>query len=91
MLKKALEELYNKPHQTTRELAERLKVSEATAKLMLEELERQGYLTSRPLQCPQECASCPLRSSCAILGGGRLWLLDRDKARRVLEGTERGS
>lgn len=86
MLRKALEELYTETTLSTGELAKRLGVGEGTVRLLLDELERQGYLASKPLRCSQECEGCPLRGTCVALGGERLWVLNREKARKALEG-----
>lgn len=85
MLKKALETLYNESTLSTRELARRLDVSEETMKLILDELERRGYLVSRGMHCSRQCEGCPLRDDCLVSPGGKLWLLDREKTRKALE------
>ena len=81
MLRELLERLSNSTTVTTKELAEHLGVTEDLVKLMLEDLERRGYLVSQTPQCSLQCESCPLRGSCVALSDDKLWLL-RDRGHK---------
>jgi predicted ArsR family transcriptional regulator len=65
-------------------LARALDVSPRQVVLMLETLERQGYLQRIAAGCDRPCESCPLRPSCPSENRPRIWRLTA-KGARVLE------
>jgi hypothetical protein len=69
------------------ELARELGVSQALVEQLVADLLRSGCLRMAIDECvPAGCASCPLRSSCSLPQGVRLWQLT-EKGRRWLAGT----
>ncbi len=70
------------------ELARELGVSQALVEQLVAELLRSGCLRMAIDECvPAGCASCPLRASCSLPEGVRLWQLT-EKGRRWLARTE---
>jgi hypothetical protein len=66
------------------ELARELGVSRSLVEQLVADLLRSGCLRMALDECVAEgCASCPLRTSCSLPGGVRLWELT-DKGRRWL-------
>jgi hypothetical protein len=66
------------------ELARELGVSPSLVEQLVADLLRSGCLRMAHDECaPQGCAGCPLRTSCSLPGGVRLWELT-DKGRRWL-------
>jgi hypothetical protein len=66
------------------ELARELGVSPSLVEQLVADLLRSGCLRMALDECVAEgCASCPLRASCSLPGGVRLWELT-DKGRRWL-------
>jgi hypothetical protein len=66
------------------ELARELGVSPSLVEQLVADLLRSGSLRMALDECvPEGCASCPLRTSCRLPGGVRLWELT-DKGRRWL-------
>lgn len=66
------------------ELARELGVSRPLVEQLVAELLRSGCLRMAIDECvPEGCASCPLRTSCSLPEGVRLWQLT-EKGRRWL-------
>lgn len=69
------------------ELARELGVSQALVERLVADLLRSGCLRMAIDECmPAGCASCPLRTSCSLPEGVRLWQLT-EKGRRWLART----
>jgi hypothetical protein len=69
------------------ELARELGVSQALGGQLVADLWRSGCLRMPIDECvPAGCASCPLRTSCSLPEGVRLWQLT-EKGRRWLAST----
>jgi predicted ArsR family transcriptional regulator len=69
------------------ELARELGVSQALVERLIADLLRNGCLRMAIDECvPEGCASCPLRTSCSLPEGVRLWQLT-EKGRRWLAST----
>ncbi|MCJ7511278.1 MAG: PCI domain-containing protein [Dehalococcoidia bacterium] len=69
------------------DLARELGVSQALVEQLVADLLRSGCLRMATGECAVEgCASCPLRTSCSLPGGIRLWQLT-EKGRRWLART----
>jgi len=58
-----------------KELAQQLDVSEGLVESMIDELARMGYLRLLNAKCGGDCKGCPVASTCAIGGSGRVWML----------------
>jgi hypothetical protein len=70
------------------ELAREMGVSQALVEQLVADLLRSGCLRMAIDECvPEGCASCPLRTSCSLPDGVRLWQLT-EKGRRWLARTE---
>ena len=69
------------------QLARKLDVSQALVERLVADLLRSGCLRMAIDECvPAGCASCPLRTSCSLPQGVRLWQLT-EKGRRWLANT----
>jgi len=69
------------------DLARELGVPRPLVERLVADLLRSGCLCMAAGECAVEgCATCPLRTSCSLPGGVRLWQLT-EKGRRWLAGT----
>jgi len=77
MLEKLLHEIRSAEIIQPSELAVRLDTSPLMIQMMLEDLERRGFLTQIQSSCSSTCGSCSLNSSCSSNNGqrGRVWKL----------------
>ncbi len=57
------------------DLALELGTTPELVEMMLEDLTRMGYLRPVDGQCGDRCSACPLKGTCAVAGGGRVWAL----------------
>jgi len=57
------------------DLARELDTTPTLVEVMLEDLDRMGYLKRVGGECGGGCGGCPLAGSCAAGSGGRVWTL----------------
>ncbi len=67
MLKRVLTEIARGNQTDVTQLAQRLGISDALVRQMLQTLERMGYLRPISPACAPPCKYCPLRSRCSTL------------------------
>ena len=75
MLNKLLELLRSGGTHRVADLAHALETTPGLVEVMLEDLDRMGYLRQVGGQCGQSCAGCSLAGLCAAGEGGRVWAL----------------
>lgn len=72
-----------------KDLAHNLGLEEKMVRTMVEELEKMGYLYSRPLECPAQCEGCPLKAACKVVGIEKIWFLT-EKGQKAVEEEKHG-
>lgn len=78
MLERLLNLLHTGGARRITDLARELDTTPALVEAMLEHLEQMGYLRrmdTGECVCREVCSGCTLVDSCAIAGGGRVWVL----------------
>ncbi len=60
---------------SSKELANKLGISEPLLDRMLEDLKRMGYLRLSSESCSAKCEHCPISAACAVGHAGRVWVL----------------
>ena len=76
MLEKLLEEIHSGGTLQPAALAARLKISLGLVQVMLEDLERMGWLTRVNSDCASTCGGCSLTDTCGTQGhaAGKVWM-----------------
>jgi len=75
MLKDLLKLLRKGQNSSIQQLAQQLGTTETFVQVMLEDLERRGYVRSIESSCKQQCASCSVAGACTPGRHGRVWLI----------------
>jgi hypothetical protein len=76
MLEKLLTEIRGGGTLQPTALAAKLNTSVGIVEMMLEDLERRGFLTQVNNSCEESCGGCPLVGDCATTSPqGRMWML----------------
>ena len=83
MLKHLLSILGQSGSQSKADLAHQLGVSKETLEQMIAQIVSLGYLRVVDRTCDGACGGCPLASTCATKGSGRLWALTEKGARAM--------
>jgi len=89
MLRELLREIASGRAISLKDLAHNFGLEERMVRTMVEELEKMGYLYSRPLECPAQCEGCPLNATCKVVGVEKIWFLT-EKGQKAIEEENHG-
>ena len=85
MLNRLLELLRAGGTHLVADLARELETTPALVEVMLEDLDRMGYLKRVEGECSGGCGGCPMAGLCATGSSGRVWTLtEKEERDRVL-------
>ena len=73
MLEKLITLLHDPHTHSLNDLAHKLDTTPAMVEIMLEDLERMGYVR-QVTGCDNSCPSCPTKNTCIPTGQARIWV-----------------